>query len=585
MARAVFDGNLQSSLPLTATQCDVLVLGAGAAGMTTAAVSHALGLSVIVCEASPQVGGTTATSAGTAWIPLSHHASSAGMADTEENVLRYLGDVVGRTLNTELVNVFLKNGPSVVRFLEANTHLSFFLPYPHPDYRQRSPGATLGGRAVATKPFDGRLLGTHFADLRPPREEFLAFGGMMVGKEDLAPLLHPLSSLSSLKHSLRLLGRYAVDRVRYGRGTRLVMGNAMVGRLYYTLLREGVPVRLRARATRLMVNDGHVAGAEITGPGGIVQITAAKGVVLAGGGLSTDWISSAQLGVVNAIRQPLIFEGNRGETVNAALSIGASLEVDHQSPAFWMPVSTYIGRENQARAYAHIVLDRAKPGIIAVDGNGRRFTDEAASYHDFVLAMQRASAVTDHPRFFLVCDAVALKKYGLGAVMPESLNWRRFVKSGYLRTAPDLGILSQQLSVPVHTLTQTVARFNEYAREGRDPEFERGTSALALVNGDSNHRPNASLGPLDSPPYFAVELSFAPLAASAGLSVNRDAQVLRSDRSAIAGLYACGNDMASIMRGAYPGPGTTLGPALVFACQAAKHLSGESLLKAIRQRP
>jgi hypothetical protein len=348
----------------------------------------------------------------------------------------------------------------------------------------------------------------------------------------------------------------------------------MVGRLYYTLLEQGVPVRLRTRAMRLLVNGGRVTGAETIGPGGVGEITAAKGVVLAGGGLSTGWISSAQLGASNAIQHPLIFEGNQGQTVDAALSVGASLEVDHQSPAFWMPVSTYIGRDNQRRAYPHIVLDRAKPGIIAVDDNGRRFTDEAVSYHDFVLAMQRASAVTDHARFFLVCDAVTLKKYGLGAVMPGALHWRRFVKCGYLRTAPDVGTLSQRLSVPAHTLTQTVARFNECAREGRDPEFGRGTSALALVNGDPNHRPNASLGPLCSPPFFAVELSFAPLAASAGLSVNGHAQVLRSDCTAIAGLYACGNDMASIMRGAYPGPGTTLGPALVFAYQAAKHLAG-----------
>jgi hypothetical protein len=564
--------------------CDLLVLGAGAAGMTTAAAAHALGLRVIACEASPQVGGTTATSAGTAWIPLSHHAATTDVVDNEENVLHYLGDLVGPTLNAELVDVFLKNGPSVVRFLEANTHLSFRLAYPHPDYRQGSPGATISGRALAVTPFDGRLLGNHFADLRPPREEFLAFGGMMVGKEDLALLLHPLSSISALKHSLQLLGRFAVDRVRYGRGTRLVMGNAMVGRLYYTLLRQGVPVLLRTRATRLLVNDGRVVGAEIIGPGGAGKIMAAKGVVLAGGGLSTAWIASTQLGASNAIPHPLIFEGNQGQTVEAALAIGASLEVDHQSPAFWMPVSTYVGRDNQVRAYAHIVLDRAKPGIIAVDSHGRRFTDEAVSYHDFVLAMQRVSAVTHRARFFLMCDALALKKYGLGAVLPGSLHSRRFVNRGYLHTAQDIGILARQLSVPVHTLTQTVARFDEYAREGHDPEFGRGTSALALVNGDPNHRPNASLGLLCSPPFFAVELSFAPLAASAGLSVNRDAQVLRSDRSAIAGLYACGNDMASIMRGAYPGPGINLGPALVFACQAAKHLAGEGLFNALLQR-
>src|SRR5436190_19117542 len=141
MVRTTVDGALQPPLPLSPTQCDVLVLGAGAAGMTSAAVSHVLGSSVIVCEASAQVGGTTATSAGTAWIPLSHHASSAGLADTREKVLRYLRDLAQPAFDAGLVEVFLANGPSVVRFLEANTHLSFSMPYPHPDYRQASPGA------------------------------------------------------------------------------------------------------------------------------------------------------------------------------------------------------------------------------------------------------------------------------------------------------------------------------------------------------------------------------------------------------------------------------------------------------------
>ena len=234
---------------------DVLVLGAGAGGMTAAAAAAALGLRVLLCEATDQVGGTTATSAGTVWIPMSDQAREAGVDDSRAKARSYLQALVGEDAK---IDVFLDTGATALRFLELHTDLRFALVPRHPDYRQEVPGAVDGGRALAAVPYDGRLLGAEFRRIRPPREEFLALGGMMVGKDDIAPLTAPLSSWRSFRHSAALLARYAMDRLGYPRGTRLVMGNALVARLYSTLRRSAVDVRFLTHATRLLAEQGRV---------------------------------------------------------------------------------------------------------------------------------------------------------------------------------------------------------------------------------------------------------------------------------------------------------------------------------------
>lgn len=539
---------------------DVLVLGAGAGGMAAAAAASALGLRVMVCEATEQVGGTTATSAGTVWVPLNDHARDAGVEDSRANAREYLRALAG---DGAMIDAFLDTGATALRFFEASTELRFALVPRHPDYRQEIPGAVTGGRALATVPYDGRLLGAEFRRIRAPREEFLALGGMMVGKDDIAPLVSPLSSWRSLRHSAALLARYGMDRLRYPRGTRLVMGNALVARLYATLRSRAVEVRFATHATRLLLEDGRIAGAELSGPAGSERVTARRGVVVACGGVGS------------VAPHPLAFERNRGDGVALAEACGARLETDHPNAAFWMPVSIHPGRDGRPRAYPHIILDRAKPGFIAVGQDGERFTNEARSYHDFVLAMkERERAQGSSFRCFLLCDATALRKYGLGAVRPGAPRIAPHLRSGYLRCARDLASLAAALSIPAATLERAIARFNADAVRGVDAAFGRGASELDRYNGDPAHLPNPSLAPLETPPFYAVELLHADLAPSIGLRTDADARALDGAGAPIAGLYACGNDMASIMRGAYPGPGITLGPALVFAYRAACRMAG-----------
>src|SRR3954451_11288946 len=203
-------------------ETDLLVIGAGAAGMTAALVGALEGLKTILCEKSDMVGGTTATSAGTVWIPGSRQSRIAGVPDTIEQAKTYLAAILGADADDERLAAYLATGPIVLDYLERKSSVVFTPPPVHPDYLAL-PGAATGGRALGAVPFDGRKLGKDFVRVKPPRREFLVLGGMMVGKTDIAPLLHPFRSWANFVHAARLLARQARDRINHRRGTRLIM--------------------------------------------------------------------------------------------------------------------------------------------------------------------------------------------------------------------------------------------------------------------------------------------------------------------------------------------------------------------------
>jgi hypothetical protein len=228
-----------------AIEVDALVVGAGAAGMAAALVSSLEGLDVLLCEKSDRVGGTTATSAGTIWVPGTRQSREAGFTDDVIVAKRYLDAVIGAAPD-ERRDVYLETGPHVVDYLDRRSEVKF-TPYTrHPDYLANRLGATVGGRPLAPRPFDGRLLGADFELVRPPIGEFMALGGMMIGRDDVEPLARPFASPKSFREATALLWRHATDRLRYRRGTRLLIRNALVARLFYSLRRNGVPVWLNA---------------------------------------------------------------------------------------------------------------------------------------------------------------------------------------------------------------------------------------------------------------------------------------------------------------------------------------------------
>src|SRR6185369_5622817 len=236
----------------TPASVDVLVFGAVAGGMTAALVCALEGLDVLLCEKTDQIGGTTATSAGTIWVPGTRQARDIGSTDTIDDARRYLDAVVGPAPDNRR-EIYLTTGKDVVEYLERRSAVKFQAYIKHPDYQANRPGSTVAGRPLAPLPFDGRLLGEDFKLLRPPIGEFMALGGMMIGRADIEPLTQPFGSLASFRTAVSLLWRHARDRLRYPRGTRLLMGNALTGRLLHSLKAQNVPIRLNAALQELVV--------------------------------------------------------------------------------------------------------------------------------------------------------------------------------------------------------------------------------------------------------------------------------------------------------------------------------------------
>ncbi len=271
------------------------------------------------------------------------------------------------------------------------------------------------------------------------------------------------------------------------------------------------------------------------------------------------------------------FAGANGDGFQAARAVGAAVDEKHTNPAFYFPSSLH-----EDTVYPHILLDRAKPGLIAVNKDGRRFVNESDSYHDFVEGMLRANAATPSVPAWLICDRSFIRDYGLGLLHPGAgaREIERYIADGYLHRADTLAALAQHIDVDGANLEATVAQHNRYAATGIDEAFGKGGTEYNQFNGDPANTPNPCLRPIVAPPFFAVAVYPSTMGTCVGLSTDGDARVLDGNGAAIEGLYACGNDMASLFRGVYVGPGITLGPALVFAYRAVMHLGSNAAVDA-----
>ena len=307
-------------------------------------------------------------------------------------------------------------------------------------------------------------------------------------------------------------------------------------------------------------------------------MNAKRGVVLATGGFAADQGWRRRMVPRDDVHVSLAPEGNTGDGLVMAQAVGAVLDADCANAVFGTPVSTMSTADGTVRAFPHLVSDRQRPGVIAVDSRGLRFTDESASYHAFVQAMHRAAAIPA----YLVCDRTFIRRYGLGMVRPsvrglEALSQAKaYVRAGYLHEAASIHDLARALNIDVNALVGTVERHNVYARTGDDLDFGRGKEAYSRYLGDADVKPNPCLAPIATPPFYAVKVVPGDIGSACGLRTNANAQVLDRDDRPIRGLYACGNDMNSVMMGNYPAAGITLGPALTFGYTAGRHLAEQT---------
>lgn len=553
---------------------DLVVLGAGAGGMTAALVSAIEGMRTLVIERSDQVGGTTARSSGSVWIPNNAQQRRLGITDDAEAALRYLDALVDGRADRALREAFIAAGPRMLEYLETRADVRFQIYRHHPDYRQELPGAAEGGRPLEPLPFDGRMLGPAFDRVRWPLPELMLFGGMMVTRGEVARLLRIPRSWDAFWLGVRLSARHVRDRWRHARGTRLVLGNALAARLFKSLLDRRVTIWFNGRTARLISEGGRAGGLVVERDGSEIRVRATHGVVLAGGGFPASPELRERYLPKPVAQHTAAFEGCVGETLRLAQEIGASLGPPGEDNALWFPSSIATRKDGSTAVYPHIVLDRAKPGLVAVNSAGRRFVDEAVSYHEFTRAMYRSHRSVPSIPAMLVCDRRFLWKYGLGMIRPRTRRLKRFVNSGYLHIADSVEGLARKIGVDAAGLVETIRAHNVCARTGVDTDFGKGSNAYDRANGDLEYSPNPCLGPLTKSPYCAVAVVPTPLGTSLGLRTNVHAQVLDGSGRAITGLYACGNDMHSVLGGEYPGAGSQLGLAMTFGYLAAMHAAG-----------
>lgn len=554
---------------------DVIVLGAGAGGMTAALVARLEGKRALLIERSDRIGGTTARSSGTVWIPDNPEQRRQGVRDDAAAARTYLDALVGARADPALREAFIVAGPRMLAYLEERTDIRFRSYLTSVDYRQDLPGAARGGRPLEPLPFDGRTLGDKFDRVRAPLPELMLFGGMMITRGEAARLLRLPKSADAVALGARLVTRYAADRLRFRRGTRLVLGNALAARLYRNLVERDVPIWYDTVASRLVVDGGRVTGVVVQRDGRPVALGARCGVVLAGGGFPANAQWRERYLPQPVPRHTPAFEGCTGTTLELALGAGAALGRSGIDNAQWFPSSIATRKDGSTIVYPHIVLDRAKPGLVAVNAKGQRFVDEAVSYHEFVRAMYAAHASVSTIPAWLVCDRRFVWKYGLGMIRPRALRLAGFVDRGYLTMAPTIAALAQAIGVDAAGLARTVELHNAYAHAGHDPDFGKGANPYDVGNGDPDHRPNPCLGAIATPPFCAVAVEPTPLGTSLGLRTDASARVCNQAGNPIPGLFACGNDMDSPFGGEYPGAGAQIGLAMTFgyiAVQTASRL-------------
>ncbi len=557
--------------------CDVLVIGSGAGGLATAITAKKHGLSVIVIEKEPVYGGTTAFSGGVLWIPGNRHGKANNPADTREAARRYLKAETGKWFDDASVDAFLEAGPKMLDWFEKETAVQF-LPTLYPDYHPTVDGGVEVGRSVLAAPFDTSALGDDLKRLRPPLST-ITFMGMMFNSSnaDIKHFFNATKSLASFVYVLKRLAAHAGEVARYGRGIQVTSGNALAARLAKSCFDLGIPILTETPALRLVKEDGRVTGAEVGGRQPRI-ITARRGVVLACGGYAQDLARRAEvyahLKAATAGHYSPVPEGNTGDGIRLGEEVGGAFDAVFPQPAAWMPVSRVPGRG----IFPHL-LDRYKPGMIAVLSNGRRFTNESESYHDVGAAMVEAGEASA----WLICDHRAIRKYGLGHAKPAPMPLAPWLRSGYLKKGRRLADLARACGIDAGGLEATVADFNRGARHGLDELFHRGETAFNRYLADPENRPNACVAPIEQGPFYAVKMEMGDLGTFDGLKTTVPGEVLDRQGAIIPGLFAVGNDRASIMGGNYPGAGITLGPAMTFGWITGRYLAGVAFEKTNRE--
>jgi succinate dehydrogenase/fumarate reductase flavoprotein subunit len=557
--------------PTDGDSYDLIVVGSGAGGLSAAVTAAHLGMRVAVLEKEPVLGGTTAWSGGWLWIPRNPLAVEAGIEEPISAPMQYLESIMGNRAKDPRITQFLETGPEMVRFFREETAVDWDDGNMVPDFID-VPGAKGGGRSVCAAAYDGRALGPWISKLRAPLG-IVSIAGMGVASgKDMRHFFNATRRFDSMLYVLKRLLRHGIDLTLHRKGMQLVNGNALVARLMKSALDMDVALFTDSPVRTLLHGQQGVTGVVLESG---AKLMAKSGVVLATGGFPHDKelqneLFDPETGSQHYSSAP---RSNTGDGLKLGRGVGAMIESDLANGGAWAPVSVVPDRKDGAEHFPHLV-ERAKPGIIAVSGQGRRFTNEADSYHIFVRALIDATPKDEQPFCWLIADHAAQRRWGLGWSRPLPFPLLTYRRGGYLTSGRTLHELAEKCDLDPLVLAETVANFNAGAERGEDPVFGRGASRYNKAQGDTEHKPNPALGPLTKGPFHAVKIFVGSLGTFSGMASDRYARVLDHSGQPIAGLYAAGNDLSSIFAGYYPSGGITLGPAMTFGFIAAQTAAG-----------
>ncbi len=550
---------------------DLLIAGSGGGGMAAALAALDSGIEPLVLEKQALVGGSTGLSGGMVWLPNNPLMRADGIADSHEDGLAYFDDVVGdigAASSPARRETFLTAGYEMINFL-TRKGVRFVRCPGWSDYYPNHKGGNESGRAIECVPFDAAALGDWRDKVQPSMAK--SYGGFVLKTNELRSVQYFNRSPRAFAVAMRVFARTRAAWLR--RREMLTNGASLIGQMLKVLidLRGDPPIWTDAAMADLIVEDGRVVGARVSRGGAELNVEARKGVLLAAGGFSrnADMRRRYSGDQPNEGRWSIANAGDTGEVLQTAMGLGA--KTDLLDEAWWLPSIFIADGGDAARALGS---GRQRPGAIYVDGTGKRFCNESNSYVEVGKAMYANKAVP----CWMVFDEGYIRRYVSGAnpfkkrSLPEEL-----IERGAVLRGTTIADLARQIDVPADALEQTVKRFNGFAVKGLDPDFGRGQSAYNDCLGDPGYRPNAALGPLERPPYYATRVLPADVGTCGGVITNEHAQVLDEDDCVIDGLYATGNITATVMGRNYLGAGGSIAYTMVFGYVAARHAAGRKI--------
>ena len=559
---------------------DVIVVGSGNGALTSAICSHDGGAKVLVIEKSNQFGGTSATSGGGVWIPNNRYAKAENVNDSVEDARNYIQSVSPEgKINNDLIETYIEQGPRMVDYLHENSRVKYRnLPH-YPDYFPDNPGGKEGNRSMEPEPIKGTELGDDFKYLRGQHPQTAFTMGpinMNFTQVEGQLLLGALPGWKTL--FAKLFTKYILDipmRFIHGwRDRRLTMGNAGIARLLLSCKDRDIPIWRNTSMTDLIHENGEVKGIIAFQNNETIKIKANKGVILASGGFEKNQtLREKYLPKPTDTAWSAANIHNTGDAISATKDLNVAL---HQMDAGWW--TTTMNIPGHEKGWLSIV-DKSVPGNYTVNKNGHRFSNESQNYVSFVTDMfDEYEKGNPCAPCYMIFDSNFRKNRPCGPLLqasmqPDSRVPKEWWDPSFLSKADTLEELAEIVGIDAKGLLETQVKVNEYSRTGKDLDFQRGDDAYDRYYGDPSVKPNPCLAPLREGPFYCMVLYPGEMGTAGGLVIDTHARVLDTFNQPIKGLYACGNCTTALLP-KYPGPGSTLGPAMTFGYLAAKDITG-----------